>query len=118
MDLSLDAFIHNNLDSAHKVEPLEQVIDGLKEQFRTHHIRRMQKGNCNIVVGFVWSDLLTNLKRTADHCSNIAGCVIDTAGHNLNLHETLRASRTNNEQYDRIYQAFAEKYTKAPPARG
>lgn len=110
MDLSLHAFIHNSLDSAHMIVPLGQVIDGLKEQFRTHHIRRMQKGNCSIEVGFVWSDLLTNLKRTSDHCSNIAGCVIDTARHNLNLHETLRASRTNNKDYDRIYQAYAEKY--------
>lgn len=112
LDLSLYAFIHNSLGRAHMVEPLEQVIDGLKEQFRTQHIRRMQKGNCSIEIGFVWSDLLTNLGRTSAHCSNIAGCVIDTARHNLNLHETLRASRTNSSEYDRMYEAYAKKYAE------
>lgn len=112
LDLSLYAFIHNSLGRAYMVEPLEQVIDGLKEQFRTQHIRRMQKGNCSIEIGFVWSDLLTNLGRTSAHCSNIAGCVIDTARHNLNLHETLRASRTNSSKYDRMYEAYAKKYAE------
>ena len=67
------------------VEPLEQVIDQLKEQLRTRHILRMQKGDCSIDAGFAWSDLLTNLERTADHCSNIAGCVIDIAHGNMDI---------------------------------
>ena len=79
LDLSLNAFLHDDLNAASMVEPLEQVIDQLKEQLRTRHILRVQKGDCSIDAGFAWSDLLTNLERTADHCSNIAGCVIDIA---------------------------------------
>ncbi len=55
------------------MEPLEQVIDDLKEKMRIHHILRMQQGSCSIESGFVWSDLLTALERVGDHCSNIAG---------------------------------------------
>ena len=72
LDLSLRAFERQDVAIAELVEPLEQVIDTLKEQMRTRHILRMQQGHCSIEAGFVWSDLLTNLERTSDHCSNIA----------------------------------------------
>ena len=85
LDLSLAAFLKDDFKSASMVKPLEQVIDQLKEQMRTRHILRLQLGNCSIDAVFVWSDLLTNLERT----SNIAGCVIDIAHHNMNLHESL-----------------------------
>jgi phosphate:Na+ symporter len=79
LNLALNAFIEDDSESAKKVEPLEGVIDELKEKMRINQIYRMQQGNCTIDVGFVWSDLLTDMERTADHCSNIAGCVIDMA---------------------------------------
>ena len=82
----------------------------LKEQLRTRHILRMQQGNCSIEAGFVWSDLLTNLERTSDHCSNIAGCTIDTAQHNLNLHETLRAIKLGDEGFRRAMHNYAMEY--------
>lgn len=90
------AFSEKDLAAAAQVEPLKQVIVALKEQMRTRHILRMQQGHCSIEAGFVWSDLLTDLERTADHCSNIAGCVLDAANHGLNLHETLRAMRADD----------------------
>ena len=77
---------------------------------RTRHIKRMQKNDCGIEVGFVWSDLLTNLERASDHCSNIAGCVIDTANHNLNLHMTLREAKKNNNEYNELYDEYSGKY--------
>lgn len=110
LDLSLRAFLMNDLEAASTVEPLEQVIDKLKEQMRTRHILRMQQGNCSIEAGFVWSDLLTNLERTADHCSNIAGCMLDIAQQNMNLHESLREFRNGSEDYRRKYGEFKEKY--------
>ena len=85
-------------------------MDALKEQLRTHHILRMQQGACSIEAGFVWCDLLTDLERTSDHCSNIAGCVLDAAKHDLNLHETLRAARGSDPDFRRVYQQYAEKY--------
>jgi len=110
LGLSLAAFLHDDPESAFQVEPLEQVIDQLKEQMRTRHILRMQQGVCSVEAGFVWSDLLTDLERTSDHCSNIAGCVIDMAHHNLNLHESLRNFRNDSEDFRRCFQAYAAKY--------
>ena len=92
------------------MEPLEQVIDTLKEQMRTRHILRMQQGQCSIEAGFVLSDLLTDLERTSDHCSNIAGCIIDASRHNLNLHETLREAKAVDSGFRSTFHAYAEKY--------
>ena len=110
LDLARASFVESDLESATMVEPLEDVIDDLKEKLRAAHVVRMQQGKCSIEVGFVWSDLLTNLERVSDHCSNIAGCLLDMAGHTLSLHETLRAARTANEEYDARRASFAEKY--------
>ena len=110
LGLARRAFAEKDLTAATQVEPLEQVIDVLKEQLRTRHILRMQQGTCSIEAGFVWCDLLTDLERTSDHCSNIAGCVLDAAKHDLNLHETLRAARGSDPDFRRAYQQYAEKY--------
>ena len=110
LDTAERAFSEKDLAAAAQVEPLKQVIVALKEQMRTRHILRMQQGHCSIEAGFVWSDLLTDLERTADHCSNIAGCVLDAANHGLNLHETLRAMRADDPDFRRAYGVYAEKY--------
>ena len=110
LTLALRAFREKDETAARQVEPLEQVVDGLKEQMRTRHILRMQQGTCSIEAGFVWCDLLTDLERTSDHCSNIAGCVIDAAQHELNLHETLHDVRSSDEEYQRRLSAYAAAY--------
>ena len=107
---ALDAFRQQDMTAARQVEPLEQVIDDLKEQLRTRHILRMQQGQCSIEAGFVWSDLLTDLERTSDHCSNIAGCVIDAAHHDLNMHATLDAARHQDPDFREQYRRCAAKY--------
>ena len=112
LDLSYDAFIDNDLEKAMNVEPLEQIIDRLKFMMRMSHTERVQQSQCSIETGFVWSDILTNLERTSDHCSNIAGCVIDTHRHNMNLHESLRAMKEDNPEYKARYEELAEKYLK------
>ena len=111
LDSTLRAFQNSDPTVAKTVEPLEQVIDTLKEQLRTNHILRMQDGKCTAQVGFVWADILTNLERVSDHCSNIAGCVIDSAEHNLNVHESLRATRHGNEKYDEMFREYSKKYS-------
>ena len=70
----------------------------------------MQRGECGIEAGFVWSDLLTNLERTSDHCSNIAGCILETAHHNLNMHEGVRIIKTDSEEFKEKFIAYSEKY--------
>ena len=111
LTLSETAFVQSDSEAATKVEPLEQVIDVLKDRLRTNHILRMQEGKCSAEVGFVWSDLLTNLERVSDHCSNVAGCVIDRAEHNLNLHETLRRARNDDGAFDEAYRKYAKEYS-------
>ena len=110
LSLALKAFERRDTDIASQVEPLEQVIDTLKEQMRTRHILRMQQGQCSIEAGFVLSDLLTDLERTSDHCSNIAGCIIDASHHNLNLHETLREAKAADSGFQSTFHSYAEKY--------
>jgi len=113
LDLSLEAFRTNDMDVIHCVEPLEQVIDRLKEILRTNHILRLQQGDCTVTVGFVWSDLLTNLERTSDHCSNIAGCLIDRMSHDMNTHAHLRALKTSGEVYMEKLEEYSNKYAIA-----
>ena len=111
IDNSLKAFLDNDLNSAAKVEPLEQVIDSLKEKMRTNHILRLQEGKCSVDVGFVWSDILTNLERTSDHCSNFAGCVTDISEHNMNIHESLRDFRNDSEEFRQQFKLYKLKYS-------
>ena len=110
MDLSLDAFLKDDPELAVKVEPLEQVVDTLKEQLRNRHILRLQRGECTIELGFVWSDLLTDLERVADHCSNIAGCVIEMSHGSLDVHEYLDYIKGGSIAFQRAYNAYARKY--------
>lgn len=108
--LAYDSFVSGGVQAARQVEPLEQVIDDLKEEMRTRHIRRMQQGSCGIEAGFIWSDLLTNLERVSDHCSNIACCMIEGADHNLHRHEVLHIIRGSGEIFDREYSSYRQKY--------
>lgn len=110
LDLSLEAFVSGDSTAVANIEPLEQIIDELKERMRTNHILRLQQGSCSIETGFVWSDILTNLERTSDHCSNIAGCVMDSLENNLNLHESIRAIKKDSEYFKEKYAVYAAKY--------
>jgi len=110
LDLSLEAYKTGDILVAERVEPLEEVIDDLKDALRSHHIERMQAGNCSIEVGFIWSDLLTNLERVSDHCSNIAGCIIETAHHSMSLHEYLSEVKADRKDYADMYKEYSEKY--------
>ena len=110
LTLSYFAFIENDVNKARDVEPLEQVIDGLRTKMRDEHIRRLKEGECSIEMGFVWSDLITNLERTADHCSNIAACVIDASKNNMNMHQSLREMKENDDYFNSKFSYYKEKY--------
>ncbi len=113
LSLTMEAIATGDLAVAAKIEPLEQIIDDLKEELRTRHSLRLSQGNCSIETGFVWSDLLTNLERVSDHCSNISGCLIDTAHHNLNLHESTRAIHQNDAFFKEQFNLYKEQYKLA-----
>ena len=109
MDLAVKAFAENDVQAASCVEPLEQVVDDLKNELRTRHILRMKKSECSIEAGFVWSDLLTNLERVSDHCSNVALCVLDLKKHTLSAHET-QHERKDVPEFAECYRRYSEKY--------
>ena len=110
MALTVAAFTNRDLEAAYRIEPLEEVIDGLKEQMRTRHILRMQQGICTIEAGFVWSDLLTSLERASDHCSNIAGAVIEMVGLNQNNMAALRSAKVDYSHFGELFTEYTEKY--------
>jgi len=108
--LAMAAYSENDLVAATKVEPLEQIVDQLKTALRTNHIRRMQKGDCSIEAGFIWSDILTNLERVSDHCSNIAGCVVEMSKDKLDIHDYIRTLKKGNQEFGEIYESYAKQY--------
>lgn len=112
LELALSAFEENNLSIAIKVEPLEQVIDYLKDYLKTQHILRLQRQECTIELGFVLSDLLNNLERVSDHCSNIACCLIEISHDSMDVHEYLRGLKSGDGEasFNVSYEYFKNKY--------
>jgi phosphate:Na+ symporter len=111
VDISFDAFKSNNKNEADKVEPLEELIDTLAVELKARHIRRLREGKCTIELGFAHSDILNNLERVADHCSNIAVDVIQSDQSEFDAHEYLdRIKNKDNQQFARDYKAYKEKY--------
>ncbi len=111
VEISEYSFVNKDLNSAHKVEPIEQVVDNLKEQIRLSHIVRLQKVECTLEQGFILSDILTNLERVSDHCSNIASCLIEMSEHAaLDLHDYHNKVVADNAEYNELYQTYSAKY--------
>ena len=106
------AFETEDLELAMKIEPLEQIIDVLKIKLRSNHITRLQQDNCTIETGFVFSDLLTDIERTADHCSNIGVCLISVAHDSFDTHGYLHHVKEEGVgNYKEIYEMYREKYS-------
>lgn len=105
------AFENENLEAAKKIEPLEQIIDKLKKKLRTNHILRLKDDACTIETGFIFSDLLTNFERVADHCSNIAVCLLSIANDSFDTHEYLQHVKTDGgNDFRQTYESYNEKY--------
>lgn len=111
VDISFDAFKSNSKNEADKVEPLEELIETLAVELKARHIRRLREGKCTIELGFAHSDILNNLERVADHCSNIAVDVIQSDQLEFDAHEYLDGIKNkDNQQFARDYKAYKEKY--------
>ena len=108
--LTEKAFVTGDLSTANDVEPLEQVIDNLKELLRNNHIVRLRGGTCTVETGFIWSDLITNFERVGDHCSNVAVGIIDVSEHTMNAHAVERSLKEDNARYREKLAEYSEKY--------
>lgn len=111
MLLTEQAFLHNDALAATNVEPLEQVVDKLITKIKAHHITRLQKGECSIVLGFILSDLLHCYSRVSDHCSNIAVAVIEVANNSFDTHKYLNEVKYGSEEFAEKYQEFSRKHS-------
>ena len=109
--LTQQAFIESNLDIAHNVEPLEEVIDALKRALRNSPVVRLKGGECTVEAGFIWSDMLTDFERVGDHCSNIALGIIDTSNHNMNAHAALKSIHHDDADFRIKYSNYLSKYS-------
>ena len=112
IDTAMNAFEKDDIDIAKSVEPLEEVIDHIRTEVRSRHIKRLRKGKCTIEMGFVLTDLITNYERVADHCSNIAVCMIQVHdNNNFDMHGYLNDLKSaSNEEFTNKFRAYSEKY--------
>ncbi|MBQ3159972.1 MAG: Na/Pi cotransporter family protein [Clostridia bacterium] len=111
VDLSMGAFEKENVKEAYRVEPLEEMIDMLSDELKLHHVNRVQAGQCTLDQGFVFNDLITNLERVADHCSNIAVAMIELEAGAFDTHEYLNSLReVHTDSFDRYFELYKEKY--------
>lgn len=99
IETAVDSYANSNLEDAKMVEPLEQVINGLNAELKQRHIKRLRKGKCTIELGWVLQDLLTNIERVADHCSNIAVCLIEIKENEFETHSYVGALREANAKW-------------------
>ena len=110
LKLTFDVLVNENVAEAAQVEPLEEVIDDLKEEIRARHIKRLAKGKCTIELGFALTDLVTNYERIADHCSNIAVAVIQMDEKEHDVHKYLGQIKTEDPRFAQMYHSYKERY--------
>ena len=111
LSIAVGAFVENDPQRAARVEPLEEIIDGLCDEMKSHHVDRLQSGSCTLNLGFVFNDLLTNYERVADHCSNIAVAIIELESDSFDTHEYLNSVRAmKSHSFARYYEEYQQKY--------
>ena len=111
LSIAVGAFVENDPQRASRVEPLEEIIDGLCDEMKSHHVDRLQSGSCTLNLGFVFNDLLTNYERVADHCSNIAVAIIELESDSFDTHEYLNSVRAmKSSSFARYYEEYKQEY--------
>lgn len=111
LSVAVGAFVENDPQRAARVEPLEEIIDGLCDEMKSHHVDRLQSGSCTLNQGFVFNDLLTNYERVADHCSNIAVAIIELESDSFDTHEYLNSVRAmKSSSFARYYEEYKQEY--------
>ena len=115
LSIAVGAFVENDPQRAARVEPLEEIIDGLCDEMKSHHVDRLQSGSCTLNLGFVFNDLLTNYERVCDHCSNVAVAQIEVAQDSFDTHAYLNDLRhgkdtKESEEFHRRLDKYRERY--------
>ena len=112
LSLSIEALVNQDLNIAKKVEPLEQIIDKLNHKIKRNHVERLRLGECTIELGFILSDILNNYERVADHCSNIAVCLLEIDNNSFQTHEYLsNVKETGANEFFENYDMYKQRYS-------
>ncbi len=112
VDITYKALVSTDLHAAVEVEPLEQVIDDLRDQIKLNHIIRLQKSECTIEHGFILSDILNDFERVSDHCSNVAGCILEISQYEaLDMHKYLNQLKQGSEEFEQKFKQYKAKYS-------
>ena len=109
INVAFDAFVNDDLNLARKVEPLEEVIDTLNIELKNRHIKRLQNNACTVELGYIYQDLITNFERVSDHCSNIAGALIEVT-EKQDIHAYLHDLKKTDENFQKEYHEHLDKY--------
>ncbi len=110
VNMTFDAFEKDDARAAREVEPLEQVIDDLKEAIKLRHVERLVAGDCTIEMGFVFADLLTNIERISDHCSNIAVALLQMSDASFETHGSLNVIKKGGAEFLAAYEKYGSIY--------
>lgn len=111
LDMSINAFVNNDVNLAKNVEPLEDVIDQLRSDLKTRHIERLRNRKCTIELGFILQDLLTNFERVSDHCSNIAVYLIQISDNSMDTHEYMNElKKLDRSEFMDEFNDYKNKY--------
>ena len=111
LDMSINAYVNNDVNLAKNVEPLEDVIDQLRSDLKTRHIERLRNGKCTIELGFILQDLLTNFERVSDHCSNIAVYLIQISDNSMDTHEYMNElKKLDRSEFMDEFNDYKNKY--------
>ncbi len=109
--LAVDAFTSGDLEIAYKIEPLEELIDNLCDEMKLRHIDRISAGECTLQHGFVFNNLLTDLERISDHCSNIGVAMIELGSETFDVHEYLHSIKSvKDERFEACYDEYSKRY--------
>lgn len=113
-ELTMKAFCEDDLVAAKRIEPLEQVVDIIISEIKDNHVKRLQEGKCTIELGFMLNDLLNNMERVSDHCSNVAACIIQLKDSTFATHEYLNEIKTSqDEEFKKEFEEYKNKYSLA-----
>lgn len=111
LDMSINSFIKADVNLAKCVEPLEDVIDQLRNELKSRHIERLRSGKCTIELGFILQDLLTNFERVSDHCSNIAVYLIQINDNSMDTHEYMNElKKLDRSEFMDEFNDYSKKY--------
>ena len=111
LELTISAFLNNDVDAAYRVEPLEELIDNLCDEMKLHHIDRLQTGECTLNHGFAFNDLLTNFELVSDHCSNLAVATIELESESFDTHEYINSVMAmHSHSFDKYYAEYSKEF--------